>query len=1368
MRAKPEELEFGNFKILRRDSGELWELGRGGFGTTYKAEHTHLQRDCALKVINDSRVASEDARRRFLQEARAAASLQHPHIAAVYDFGEADGTFYYAMEYCAGGDLEKFVEQRGALSWAEVEPLAIQIASALSCAHGSGLLHRDLKPSNVMLSAGNEANFQLKLIDFGLVKVLDREKTSSTHVMLTQEGAAGFNPLTASPEQLRDEDLDERSDLFSFGVTLLYLLCGGVPFGNVSAPLMMAQRLDEESYENLLPADLTGAGREVVLRLLQKKREQRYNSADEVLAAIQTVTHTKSPSESAIYDGATEEVDSSGIVEASQEVDWASAWEVKQIQQQCHSGAYYRCVGRQQGIPDVVMFMPSSDSPQGEIILSHADKLVGADTCMLLSFVDAGYMDGERSYLCQPVMGGGGRLLQLLQAQGTFNLQTHLPLFQQMSKAIDEAADLGLPGLELNAAMIVVQDGGMPNDRLSATADDWLAYYKQQISSDSSFVKSVSLSLLPKLEDPTDEDDIQATVTLEDLATDPITKFGSLIYRSLSGMSVRPAAYLRESGYVSTSNLSEESNRFLAEIIASRSEVSSAIEIVTMLCDFEGVSWDVEALESHLTTRRDASKNFTTSVSDVQHLLSDALEAEQRKIKEDEQRQRREAQEREEKVREDAAAAELKRKEQEEAQEREQQAKLAAEAEQLKVEELARKKKEAKLTVEAEKLEIKETAQKLDEDEKRKKEALAKAETKKIEQAEKERLKLQGGKRKAEDEKRSLADAKKETDQLHKEALLAQKNAEKEKKKVEKERSQLTQQQQGESPGSGSKKKIIVIAAAALLIGILALIGISFSGNDDDGRNSGAKTANTGRNDDINPKNPEDQATGEPIRTECVVIIPLSDGGKGIPDDVKMGLFSVDGESYGTLIKDSGVLKATITEANPPKGEKLEVRFNNKNYALESKITFKSDHFKETETGVFTYKGAVLLNAHAQFDFSPSLSSGFTQYRKPILELLKTRDHMKILDAEGSNIKGANVSYDDASGKVNISMPTGWSFNGGNAKFQIHWPYFEPINLEIASNGLVGSEPWKIKLRKYDLNLGLLKSRMPRFKTVGFIPTFGDGIGKELKKVIESLIENEEVTYLKSYLDIKGGNDVLAVPSQQGNLLFSGGVVHDEGVLVKGGVKRGQLATSFLGFPKGLYVDALPIPFQYFNSPAKGGGYLYKTVPSMVAIHLQDSPNDVARPFEFRVVIEEKLQMTQYLTTLKLKSWNQRTNQWTLTNVAGAQQALNLVLIVSQSPNGGLSVDYTDIVVNGDKKYKFDPLAKSRWGMTIEPKQGGMLHQKLTMKLNHRSETGQSFVQNLDRDYALIKKDFDDLKASYELPSDYPDLSPSIFRKLGE
>ena len=1493
MRAEPEELEFGNFKILRRDTGELWELGKGGFGTTYKAKHTHLMRDCALKVINDNRVASEDARRRFLQEARAAASLQHPHIAAIYDFGEADGTFYYAMEYCAGGDLERYVESKGALSWAEVEPLAIQIASALSRAHQSGLLHRDLKPSNVMLSSENQPSPQLKLIDFGLVKVLDHQTTSSTHVMLTQEGAAGFNPLTASPEQLRDEDLDERSDLFSFGVTMLYLLCGGVPFGNVSAPLMMAQRLDDEPYDSILPSDLTGFGREVISRLLQKDREQRYRTADDVLAAIESATPVVTPSHDTASSMAIQDVNAAISDEIPQEFDWASAWEVKQIQQKCHSGSYYRCAGQQLGIPDVVMFMPSADSPNRDTILSYANTLVDVDARMLLSFSKAGYMDDERAYLCQPFMREGGRLLQLLQAQGNFTLQTHLALFQQLSQAIDEATELGLPGLELNAAMIIVDEGEMPKDGIPESSDDWLEYYQTQISKNSSFARAVSLCILPKLEDPSDDDDIQATVTLEDLATDPITKFGSLIYRSISGMSVRPAAYLRESGYVSTSNLGEESNRFLAEIIVGRSEVSSATEIIIRLCEYEGVSWEVEVLEGHISTRLDESQQFTKKIGGLDQLISEALETEKRERREREESERREAKDRkqrrvaEEKARAEAAAEELRRKEEDvkaaaeaerlrlEEQVRrktEEEAKTAAEAKKQKVEEEARKKKEAELkavadaekasfaeekaaklkkeqeqqeaktraeetklqqeirekhkeleriAAEKEKLQKQEAealavskalklaeqqekkdkekqarkeaedekkiiklARKLEEEEKRKKAALAKAEAKKKEQADQERLKVQQEKRNADEVKRkvevgnrSLANARVETGRLQREALAAHKLAEKENKKIEQEQKGITQQQQGAAVSS--KKKPIVIAAAALILGILAFVGIkSFSGDRDKGGDPKPQTSDMdGGKDNTNTKDSVAMGSGgkDPRavklvaeKTPCVVIIPLSDGGKGIPDDVEMELVASDGGGYGTLTKSSGGLKATLTGESPPKDEKFKVKFKNKNYTLESDVKFRSDQFEETDPGVYSYKLNVQLNVRAQFYIVPSLKPQLAQYIKPLLELLKTRGQLKILNDSGTEIKEARAFYDKSSEKIRIVMPAGRSFNRGNVKLQIDWPYFESLNLEVGNNGLVDNKPWEIKLKKYDLDLSLLKDRMPRFERVGFIPTFGDGIGAGLREAINALLEGEQVSYLKKYKDIKGENDVLVVPSQEGSLVFSGGVIQDEGILIKNGVKRGQLVSSFLGFPKGLYVAALPIPFRNNNPQEKGGGYIYTAIPSMVAIHLQDRQEGVPHPFEFRVTIEVNLEMKQYLTTLKLKSWNQRTNQWTLSSVTGAQQDLNLILIVSRASDGSLNVDYTDIVVNGENKYKFDPVAKTKWGMSIEPKEGGVIHQKLTMKFISRSEDAKSFIQNLESNYALSRKDFEDLKDRYNTPENYPAFTKSIFRKLGE
>ena len=102
---KSEVIKFGNYRILRTDDEELWVLGKGGFGTTYKAEHRHLMRISALKVINSDRMMGAEAEARFLQEARAAACLHHPHIAAVHDFGEEDGAFYYAMEFCGGGEF---------------------------------------------------------------------------------------------------------------------------------------------------------------------------------------------------------------------------------------------------------------------------------------------------------------------------------------------------------------------------------------------------------------------------------------------------------------------------------------------------------------------------------------------------------------------------------------------------------------------------------------------------------------------------------------------------------------------------------------------------------------------------------------------------------------------------------------------------------------------------------------------------------------------------------------------------------------------------------------------------------------------------------------------------------------------------------------------------------------------------------------------------------------------------------------------------------------------------------------------------------------------------------------------------------------
>ena len=172
-----DSLVFGDFEVARRDDGSWWELGRGAFGVTYLAVDKVLRRKVALKVI-DVPVATQDPQtvhERFLREARAAAALRHPNVAAIFQFGTSfnGGRRFYAMELVEGETLETRVRRNGPLGVRQVLEIAIQVTQALVAAAAQGLIHRDLKPGNIMLTrgeAGTEA--EAKVIDFGLAKAV--------------------------------------------------------------------------------------------------------------------------------------------------------------------------------------------------------------------------------------------------------------------------------------------------------------------------------------------------------------------------------------------------------------------------------------------------------------------------------------------------------------------------------------------------------------------------------------------------------------------------------------------------------------------------------------------------------------------------------------------------------------------------------------------------------------------------------------------------------------------------------------------------------------------------------------------------------------------------------------------------------------------------------------------------------------------------------------------------------------------------------------------------------------------------------------------------------------------------------------------
>src|SRR5437762_2880279 len=280
-----EKVRFGNFEVMNDPEGRPVLLGKGTFGRTYQARHCFLDTIVALKIITERYVADAAVRQRFLTEARAVAKLSHPHIARLYDFGEMDGVLHYAMEYCGGGSLADYVANKGPLPLRQTIEIAQQISGALKCAHTAGFFHRDLKPSKIMLTTPEGPPFA-KLIDFGLVQPSVPGATRSFADDQSADGGRFLGtPLFASPEQLKEEPMDIRTDLFSLGMTLWYLLLGRAPDSGSSAEIA-ASRLSPESYVAQLPAALPSQLRDVLARLLQKDRKNRFASAAEAFSAF--------------------------------------------------------------------------------------------------------------------------------------------------------------------------------------------------------------------------------------------------------------------------------------------------------------------------------------------------------------------------------------------------------------------------------------------------------------------------------------------------------------------------------------------------------------------------------------------------------------------------------------------------------------------------------------------------------------------------------------------------------------------------------------------------------------------------------------------------------------------------------------------------------------------------------------------------------------------------------------------------------------------------------------------------------------------------------------------------------------------------
>ena len=261
------------------------ELGHGGMGQVFRARDSRLGRVVAIKVIRPELASDEEFQRRFKREARAIATLNHPHVCALYDIADHEGCVYLVMEYVEGETLDKVLARR-ALSTSEVLTLATEIASALAAAHGHNIIHRDLKPGNIMVTP-----FGAKVLDFGLAKEAARldphAETTLATAALTEPGGIVGTPAYMSPEQVASKPLDARSDIFAAGVILYEMLNGRRPFRGATNVETMAAILQAT------PEPLSGRGRgishdlvETVNRCLQKSPADRFASGLELLQAL--------------------------------------------------------------------------------------------------------------------------------------------------------------------------------------------------------------------------------------------------------------------------------------------------------------------------------------------------------------------------------------------------------------------------------------------------------------------------------------------------------------------------------------------------------------------------------------------------------------------------------------------------------------------------------------------------------------------------------------------------------------------------------------------------------------------------------------------------------------------------------------------------------------------------------------------------------------------------------------------------------------------------------------------------------------------------------------------------------------------------
>jgi hypothetical protein len=538
-------MRFGNYEVLNRPDGKPDELGRGGFGRTYRARHTFLGTEVALKVILDRLAFDEAAKKRFLKEAQEHARLSHPGIARITDFGEMEGTFFYAMELCPDGDLKEYVRRRGPLPPAEALQLIRQTAEALQFAHGCGILHRDIKPSNLMLVFGEHGVPNVKLIDFGLVKrIVKNPDETADH-----DAASQWSPAFASPEQIREHALDERTDIFSLGMTAWFLIAGGGPVEGSTTEIVQ-ERLSDASYEPRLPATLTGRLRSVVARMIEKSTSRRFRNCAELIEGLTEALRGASPPQTAGRP-------------APQPVPLADRFTLEPAGR-TYLGETFRGVDRER---QMRVRLTVVDKEHDAAVIANATervhKLAAAQPPGLVPLLEMTEFAEGSTVVEEECI--GPPVAEVLRREGAVPLAKMAGVLWDAACGIDAALECGAAPAPLEQAIL---------EGAEKLPFDW---------------QTAQIRIPLQLVVPQDDWSASADMTNDPQQASPLKAFASLVYLAVGGRHARSQAFYSSAACIAIPGLSSSGNRTLAACLAGESKPAGCRALLQSLFADEGL-----------------------------------------------------------------------------------------------------------------------------------------------------------------------------------------------------------------------------------------------------------------------------------------------------------------------------------------------------------------------------------------------------------------------------------------------------------------------------------------------------------------------------------------------------------------------------------------------------------------------------------------------------------------------------------------------------------------------------------------------------------------------------------------------------------